>query len=135
MVVEVTIERSTIKLSQYIDLVDLRIDAIADGNIYKSKLTCQGNRWLGTHLGEGIEACSCSASKDNRQNPFHAGQIPTLAEKNVEERRPFWLATGALRCKQLMIDMTMMQKFIDLGDLPRVQRDPPVPSRHCDAAL
>jgi hypothetical protein len=34
-----------------------------------------------------------------------------------------------------MIDMTMMQKFIDLGDLARVQRDPPVPSRHCDAEL
>jgi hypothetical protein len=66
-----TIERGTVELRQHIDLVDLRINAIADGNINESVLAGKRDGRLGTHFGEWIQAGASTSTENDGQNALH----------------------------------------------------------------
>ena len=68
---EMTIEGGAVELRQHIDLVDLGVDAVADGNINQSVLAGKRHGRLGTHLGEWIQAGASTPSKDDGQNALH----------------------------------------------------------------
>ena len=82
---EVTIQRRTVELRHHVHLVDVRVDAVADGNINQSILTGQRYCRLGTHLGERIETSPCPAAENDGQYPLHAVTPDRRCRKNLPE--------------------------------------------------
>ena len=67
-----TIERCAVELRHHVHLVDVGINAVANGNIDQPIFACQRHCGLGPHLGKGIEAGTSTTAKNNRQNSLHA---------------------------------------------------------------
>ena len=82
---EVTIERRTVELRHHVHLVDVRVDAVADGDINQSILTGQGDGRLGAHLGERVETSPGTAAENDGQNPLHAVTPDRRCRKNLPE--------------------------------------------------
>jgi hypothetical protein len=79
------IERGGIELRQNINPLDLRIDAIADGNIDQAILGGERNRWLGAQFGQGIEPGSGASTQNDRQYSFHKAsvKVPLVCAKSM----------------------------------------------------
>lgn len=48
------IEGGGVELRQDVDLVDVRVDAVADRDVYEAVVGPQGHSWLGALLGQRV---------------------------------------------------------------------------------
>ena len=65
------IERGRVELRQNVDSLDLRVDAIADGDIDQAIFGAEGNGWLGAKFGKRVEPLSGPSAQNNGQYSFH----------------------------------------------------------------
>lgn len=56
------IQGGRVELSQAVDFIDTRVDAIGDWDVNKSVVGSKGNCWFSSLLGEGVEAAACSSA-------------------------------------------------------------------------
>jgi hypothetical protein len=68
---EVFYQRLGLVLGQDHDLIDIGIDAVAQGNVNDTIYASEGNRRFGTITGERIEAFTLSASHDKGDDITH----------------------------------------------------------------
>ena len=72
---DMAVQRGRIELGQHGNVVDARIDAVADGNIDQPVLAGNGNGRLGAHPGERVKALSNTAAQDDRQHIVERGML------------------------------------------------------------
>src|SRR5258708_9338528 len=60
-ILNMPMKRRGVELRKQKDAIDIRIKAVADGNIYESIFACQRHGWFAALFGERIEACSPTA--------------------------------------------------------------------------
>ena len=87
------IERGRVELRQNVDSLDLRVDAIADGNIDQAIFGAEGNGRLGAKFGKRVEPLSGTSAQNNGQYSFHkVGLINRLGLWFASRFLPFFVA-------------------------------------------
>ena len=67
-------------MRQNIDSLDLRVDAIADGNIDQAIFGAEGDGWLGAKFGKRVKPLPGPSAQNNGQYFFHKiGLIKTFS--------------------------------------------------------
>jgi len=56
------IQGGGVELSQAVDFIDTRVDAIGDWNVNESVVGSKGDCWFGSLLGEGVKTAACSSA-------------------------------------------------------------------------
>ena len=64
-------ERARVVLGQHGDVVDVRVDAVREGEVDDPELAAEGDGRLGPLLREDGEARALAAGQDHRQGPLH----------------------------------------------------------------
>lgn len=60
-----SIEGGGVELGEHVDLVDAAVDAVAHGDINQPVAATDGHCWLGSSLGQGVQAGTSSSSQDD----------------------------------------------------------------------
>ena len=58
-------------MRQNVDSLDLRVDAIADGDIDQAIFGAEGNGWLSAKFGKRVEPLPGASAQNNGQYSFH----------------------------------------------------------------
>jgi hypothetical protein len=65
---QVAVERRAVKLRQRVDLGDVAVDAVADGDVDEAVVGTQRHRGLGAALGERVQARARAAAEDDAKH-------------------------------------------------------------------
>ena len=60
-----SIEGGGVELGEHVDLVDAAVDAVAHGDIDQPVAAANGHSWLGSSLGQRVQAGTRSSSQDD----------------------------------------------------------------------
>lgn len=65
---QMPVKGGRVELSEAVDLRDVAVQAVADGNVDESVVRAQGHSGLGTLLGQRVQASACTATKNDAEH-------------------------------------------------------------------
>ena len=65
---EVAVQRSRVKLREAVNLVDVGVDAVGDGDVDEAVVRAEGNRGLRAGLRQGVQTRARATTEDDRQD-------------------------------------------------------------------
>eukprot|EP00983_Pelagomonas_calceolata_P019571 616280-Pelagomonas_calceolata.AAC.3 len=65
---QVAVQGCGVELGEAVHLVDVGVEAVADGNVDQAVVCAQGHGWLGTLFGQGVQPGTRSTSQDDTQH-------------------------------------------------------------------
>jgi hypothetical protein len=68
----VAVEGGAVELRQAVDLSDVAVDAVADGDVDEAVIRAQRHCRLGTLLGKGVQACAGATTENDAQHRLWA---------------------------------------------------------------
>lgn len=83
---QVAVEGCRVELREDIDLADVAVDAVADGDVDQAVVGTEGDRRLGALLGEGVEAGAGAAPQNDSEDTLKRGKMRS-AESSPEPLR------------------------------------------------
>ena len=65
---KVAVQRRAVELREAVNLVDVRVDAVGDGDVDQAVVRAERHRGLGAGLRQGVQTRTGAAAQDDRQN-------------------------------------------------------------------